>query len=143
MALKMFFGVVLTMYFCSCNQQNKNNPQDTITTPKITDTVQEKQLPGMDEIKGKNFTEVRQLLGKPQWEEEFYFGEAVLGEFRVNLLNFFNHKDSTDRQKMIKEVTWPYGKEEGQNKNITVWFVKEGQQWIFVDQDAYPEGAEF
>jgi hypothetical protein len=136
MALKTVLLVLLVGLFNNCNHHNsKNTPSDKVTTPT--------QLPDVDQIKGKSFKEAEQLLGTPKSVEEFYFGEAILGEFRITLLNFFNQKDSTDRQKLIKEATWQYGKEMGQIKYLTVWFVKEGQQWKFLELTEYLEGDEF
>jgi hypothetical protein len=136
MALKTLYGVLLIGLLNSCNQQNTKNTQPLEIAARDS-------LPSLAELEGKRFNETQQLLGKPLTDDEYLFGNAILGEFRITLLNYFDIKDSTDQKKLIKEVTWRYGKEEGRAKFITVWYVKEHQQWKFLNLNEYFEGAEF
>jgi hypothetical protein len=135
MALKTLLGIVLITLLISCNQQSKNTKPVATKSPV--------RLPGVEQVEGKPYSEAQRLLGEPVTNDEYYFGKVLLGEFRVPLTNFFDVKDSADQKRLIKEVTWHFGRQESYANFITVWYVKEGEQWKYLDYIEYIEGTEF
>ena len=136
MALNRFVWVLLLVGLLnSCHQQKKNAAPVEVPAKRT--------FPTIEELKGKSFEEAKRLLGRTIVEDEYYFKDAILGEFRVNLLNFFDQTDTSDYYKRIKEATWFYGLEEGRTKYLTIWYVQEGQRWTYLDLADYLEGVEF
>jgi hypothetical protein len=129
--------LALLLELSACSQQTKPLPEQG-SSPNH-------RIPALSELRERSLMEAQKLLGKPSQEEEFVLGEGMNSEFRVGLKNYFDFSDSLARQNRIREVTWPYGFgiELGQPKLLTIWYVKQGRQWEYVDLFEWHEGDTF
>ena len=126
MALNRFVWVLLLVGLLnSCHQQKKNAAPPEVPAKRT--------FPSIEELKGKSFEEAKHLLGRTILDDEYYFKDASLGEFRITLLNFFQITDTSNYNKRIKEATWFYGLENREAKYLTIWYVQEGQRWKYLD----------
>ncbi len=119
------------------------NPKATETQVQQED-IKNRPLPTVNQLKGKPFLEAQRLLGKPGYgyDKEYPLSDAS-DEFRAPLFNYFNIEDSVDLKKRIREVTWPYGMEQDRRKLLTIWYVKNGDQWEYVDLYEWIQGVQF
>ncbi len=129
--------LILLVTLTACHQQRRERQvqqEDTKNRP----------LPTLDQLKGKPFLEAQRLLGKPGYgyDKEYPLWEAT-DEFRGPLFNYFDIEDSVDLKKRIREVTWPYGMEKDRRKLLTIWYVKNRDQWDYVDLYEWIQGVQF
>ena len=129
--------LILLGILTACNQQ-------TNETEVQQNNIDKRPLPTVSQLKGKPFLEAQRLLGKPGYgyDKEYPLWEAT-DEFRGPLFNYFDIEDSVDLKKRIREVTWPYGIEKDRRKLLTIWYVKNRDQWEYVDLYEWIQGVQF
>ena len=129
--------LILLVILTACHQQKSE-------TQVQQEDTKNRPLPTLDQLKGKPFSEAQRLLGKPGYghDLEYPLWEAT-DEFRGALFNYFDIKDTVDLNKRIREATWPYGMEKDRRAFLTIWYVKNRDQWEYVDLYVWIEGAQF
>jgi len=88
-------------------------------------------------LHGDSVDQIMDRLGHPAHEFWFAMDEAV-GEFRVELFNFYPPKSPDNDKVEIRESTWEYSRH-----RLTVWFHRPNGVWVALDTCRYRNYVRF
>jgi len=87
---------------------------------------------------GKKLSQAVEKLGSSSIEKTFDMNDVVIDEFRGKLEVLFPLSSRGNEPKWIKETSWNQG-----DCILTLWFEKQGDNWIVVDTLRWHKDSEF
>lgn len=133
--------ILLITVFCvliACKKKQHDIKQGNLIekpmAPMSNDTINKKELSKL------TLKEATNKYGGPVKENTYFLNEAILGEFRINLKNFYN-EEQFKQPIPINESTWNDNSKK--DTLITVWYEKIEGEWKPFDILEYNQYAEF
>ena len=139
--------LIWVLFFCitsSCSsgidKKELSNGQKIISHTKetlITEILDSTKI-NIEEAKKHTLSEAELIFGKPI-EKDLFVVDGALPEFRIEIYNFISEEEYTKETIKINEVTWKKNK----GFNMTVWYIKKGKHWQYLDALVYHNDAMF
>ena len=142
-----FISILLFLLLGSCENRVEEKQYFASEEPPATPLPDKAPpIPYVDILKLKYEDYINRYEDKyhPKSEVTFIMNDlfdGIISEFRVGLYNCFSQKESKENDILIKEVTWDISYLD--NKYLTVWYHREGKNWVPIEHLLYSKDTRF